>query len=112
MIIIIIIFLNLLAKPGQDIFSFHFRGCGWKLTTVTWDDGEWVWIKVVNHLMTMMFGKDYSEYDYNEKKVCVVVQDSNLKFKYDQEQWNEEYASMICEGATREVDGNSFFFLG
>ena len=56
--------------------------------------------------MTMMFGKDYYEYDYNEKKVCVVIQDCPPKFKYD-----EEYASVICEGATKQLDGNYFFWF-
>lgn len=79
---------------GANNFNFHFRGCGWKNKTVTWDEGEQLWIKVVNHLYTMMFGKDHYEYEYNEKKVCVIAQDSQPNFKYDREQWNDEYEDM------------------
>jgi len=92
------------GNPGQNTFNFYFRGCGWKHKTINWDEGEQVWIKVMNHLMTLMFGGDHFEYYYNEKKVCVVDQSCHADFKYDREQWNEEYASMISEGTATEVD--------
>lgn len=53
-----------------------------------------------------MFGGDYFEYDYNEKKVCFVAQDCQPQFKYDREQWNEEYEDMVSKNTTTgEVDG-------
>ncbi|XP_044170154.1 uncharacterized protein LOC122954217 isoform X3 [Acropora millepora] len=93
---------------GANNFNFHFRGCGWKNKTVTWDEGEQLWIKVVNHLYTMMFGKDHYEYEYNEKKVCVVAQDSQPNYKYDREQWNDEYEDIFSEEATNDhVEGDT-----
>lgn len=67
-----------------------------------------MWIKVVNHLYTMMFGKDHYEYEYNEKKVCVIAQDSQPNFKYDRERWNDEYEDIVSEEATNNhIEGDT-----
>ena len=65
----------------------------------------------MDHLNTMMFGKDHYEYDYNEKKVCVVAQDCQPNFKYDRDQWNGEYSHIISAEATRDVKGNFINFI-
>lgn len=71
-----------------------------------------MWIKVVNHLYTMMFGKDHYEYEYNEKKVCVVAQDSQPNYKYDREQWNDEYEDIFSEEATNDrVEGKLYSLM-
>lgn len=94
------------GKAGQNIFNFHFRGCGWKKKTVNWDEDKQVWVKVLNQLLTLMFGKEFFVYEYNEKKVCMVADDSRPTFKYNAEQWNEEYSNMITEGTTINAEGS------
>lgn len=94
------------GKAGQNIFSFHFRGCGWKKKTANWDEDEQVWVKVMNQLLTLMYGKEFFVYEYNEKKVCMVADDSRPTFKYSAEQWNEEYSNMITEGTTINAEGS------
>ena len=58
------------VKPGHKC---HFCGCGWKRKDVAWDASEINWIRLMDKLMTMMFGGDFLDYDYNEKKICFVV---------------------------------------
>ena len=106
----VLIHLFTAGKAGQNIFRFHFRGCGWKQKNVTWDEGEQVWMKVMNHLFTLMFGDDFFEYEYNEKKVCVVADDSKPTFKYSKEEWNEEYPNMISERTSVNAEGNYTVF--
>ena len=47
----------------QTLFRFYFRGCGWKAKDVFWDHGEILWLKVMDQLMTMMFGNDFLSYE-------------------------------------------------
>lgn len=62
-------------------------------------------MKLMNHLLTLMFGNEFFVYEYNEKKVCMVADDSKPSFKYSAEQWNEEYDNMIIEGTTINAEG-------
>jgi len=82
-----------------------------KEKTVAWDEGEQVWMKAMNHLLTMMFGNDYFVYEYNEKKVCIVADDSKPTFKYSMEEWNEEYPNMISERTSLNAKGNYIHFF-
>ena len=41
----------------------------------------------------------------------MVAQDCQPNFKYDREQWNEEYSHIISTEATRDVKGNYINFI-
>lgn len=69
-----------------------------------------MWIRLVDHLNTMMFGNDHREYDYNEEKASVEAQDCQPHFKYDREQWNEELYRHSAK-ATSDVKGNYTNFI-
>lgn len=59
----------------QTLFHFYFRGCGWKAKDVSWGGNEVTWIRVMDQLMTMMFGADFLEYVYDKKRNCTVSDD-------------------------------------
>lgn len=71
---------------------------------MAWDTEEINWIRVMDNLMTMMFGGDFLDYDYNEKKICFVLEEYRPKYVYNREDWLSEYAQMMttsddmCEG--------------
>ena len=48
----------------------------------------------MDHLMTLMFGQDFFEYTFDEKKTCHVQDDFQPEFKYNREEWLCEYADM------------------
>lgn len=48
----------------------------------------------MDKLMTMMFGEDFLQYDY-DKKICQVIDNCKPNFMYVREDWNEEYFHMI-----------------
>ena len=41
--------------------------------------------------------------------MCVVSEDSQPNFKYDREQWNDEYEDIISEEVIRDVEGKLHF---
>lgn len=92
------------TSEQQNSYNFHFRGCGWKWKDVAWDTDEINWIRVMDKRMTMMFGGDFLDYDYNEKKICIVLEEYRPKYVYNREDWLSEYAQMVitsddmCEG--------------
>ena len=47
---------------------------------MAWDASEINWIRLMDKLMTMMFGGDFLEFDYDEKKICFVVDDFKPTF--------------------------------
>ena len=49
----------------------------------------------MDKLMTMMFGGDFLDYDYDEKKICFVVDKHKPTFVYNREDWLSEYAQMV-----------------
>lgn len=71
----------------QTLFRFYFRGCGWKAKDVFWDHGEILWLKVMDQLMTMMFGADFLSYEYDKKRNCHVQDEDLPQFVYDMEEW-------------------------
>lgn len=92
------------TSKQQNSYNFHFRGCGWKQKDMTWDTDEINWIRIMDKLMTMMFGGDFLDYDYDEKKICFVVDEYMPKYAYNRDDWLSEYAQMVttsddmCEG--------------
>lgn len=48
----------------------------------------------MDHLMTLMFGQDFFEYTFDEKKTCHVQDDFQPEFQYNREEWFCEYAHM------------------
>lgn len=45
----------------------------------------------MDKFMIMMFGGDFLEYDYDEKKICFVVDEFKLIFVYNREDWFSDY---------------------
>lgn len=62
---------------------------------VFWSPEDIRWIKVMDHLMTLMFGQDFIEYTFDAKKTCHMRDDFLPKFKYSREEWLSEYADML-----------------
>ena len=62
---------------------------------MSWDADEIIWIKVMDNLMTMMFGGDFLLYEYDEKKICHVETDCRPTFVYSREDWAAEYDLMV-----------------
>lgn len=52
-----------------------------------WNVDDIFWIRFMDKLMIMMFGEDFFEYDYDEKKLCFVVDECRLIFVYNREEW-------------------------
>lgn len=88
----------------QTLFRFYFRGCGWKAKDVFWDHGEILWLKVMDQLMTMMFGADFLSYGYDRKRNCHVQDEDLPQFVYDMEEWVSTYSDMINENETVKVN--------
>ena len=65
-----------------------------------WDKDEVIWIKIMDHLMSLVYGDDFYEYEYDEKKLCLVSESSQPTFKYERDEWNKDYSNMI--GADHE----------
>ena len=91
----------------QTLFRFYFRGCGWKAKDVFWDHGEILWLKVMDQLMTMMFGADFLSYEYDRKRNCHVQDEDLPQFVYDMEEWVSTYSNMINENETVKGDISS-----
>lgn len=80
------------TSESQTDFPYYFRGCGWKKKVMRWDSNDIFWIRLMDKLMTMMFGGDFFKYDYDDKKTCFVVDESMPTFVYNREEWASEYA--------------------
>ena len=65
----------------------------------------------MDKLMTMMFGGDFLEYDYNEKKICFVVDEFKPTFVYNREDWLSDYAQMVTSDDMCESEGCFCFVL-
>ena len=82
-----------------------------KRKDVAWDASEIHWIRLMDKLMTMMFGGDFLDYDYNEKKICFVVDEYKPTFVYNREEWLSDYAQMVTSGDMCESEGLFCFVL-
>ena len=51
----------------------------------------------MDHLMSLMFGQDFFEYILDAKKTCHVRDDCHPNFKYDREEWLNEYVDMATD---------------
>lgn len=94
------------TNEQQKSYPFHFR-CGWKRKDVAWDASEINWIRLMDKLMTMMFGGDFLEYDYDEKKICFVVDEFKPTFVYNREDWLSDYAQMVTSDDMCESEEHS-----
>ena len=78
--------------------QIHILFCwltGWRSKDVLWDHTDIQWIKVMDHLMSLMFGQDFFEYALDSKKTCHVQDGFKSTFKYNREEWLHEYADML-----------------
>ena len=94
---------------NQNTFQFYFSGCGWKAKSISWDSGDILWIKLLDKLMFMMFGEDFFEYVFDEKRTCHVHDGFKPQFVYNRHEWNCEYENMISNsfGFTSKMQGKS-----
>lgn len=88
------------STEEQSSFPFYFRGCGWKKKDMTWNADDIFWIRLMDKLMTMMFGEDFFEYDYDEKKSCFVADECRPTFVYNREEWVRQYVHMVTSDDT------------
>lgn len=51
----------------------------------------------MDHLMSLMFGQDFFEYILDAKKTCHVQDDCHPRFKYNREEWVNEYVDMATD---------------
>lgn len=77
--------LFVLGKP------FYYRGCGWRPKRMTWSGEEQTWIGKIDQLLSDLFGPDYCNYEYTEKKHCVLVPGQFPLIKYDHDEWEKSY---------------------
>ena len=82
----------------QGSYHFYFRGCGWKAKDMTWGSSEITWIRIMDQLMSMMFGGDFLQYHFDKKKICHVL--DRPTFCYNRDEWLEEYDQMILSENT------------
>lgn len=78
---------------------------------MVWDSDEVVWIRVMDHLMTMTLGGDFLKYEYDKKKICHVIDDYKPAFVYSREDWLEEYACMVTSDAMEMGTKKGLFFI-
>ncbi|XP_068752635.1 sentrin-specific protease 7-like [Montipora capricornis] len=72
-----------------------------------WDKSDVLWIRVMDKLMTMMFGVDFLEYDFDKKKICHVPDSYTPTFVYSREEWLREYTLIVslddtCMGTNQQ----------
>ncbi|XP_068752857.1 sentrin-specific protease 6-like isoform X1 [Montipora capricornis] len=72
-----------------------------------WDKSDVLWIRVMDKLMTMMFGVDFLEYDFDKKKICHVADSYTPTFVYSREEWLREYTLIVslddtCMGTNQQ----------
>lgn len=84
------------TKEQQDTFDFYFRGCGWKTKQVLWSTDDQRWIRLMDKLMSLMFGEDFLQYSFDKKKTCYVHSDFQPQFVYRREEWISEFDDMLC----------------
>ena len=66
----------------------------------------------MDQLMNMMFGKDYLEYCYDDKKICQVRDDIQPTFEYKRDEWTSSYRDMLTSDDTyMSEEGNVLFTL-
>ena len=70
---------------------FYYRGCGWRPKRMTWSEEEQTWIGRIDQLLSDLFGPDYCDYEYTEKKHCVLVPGQFPLMKYDHDEWEKSY---------------------
>ena len=70
---------------------FYYRGCGWRPKRMTWSEEEQTWIGRIDQLLSDLFGPDYCDYEYTEKKHCVMVPGQFPLMKYDHDEWEKSY---------------------
>ena len=94
---------------NQNTFQFYFSGCGWKAKSISWESSDILWIKLLDKLMFMMFGEDFFEYVFDEKRTCHVHDGFKPQFVYNRHEWNCEYENMISNsfGFTSKMQGKS-----
>ena len=51
----------------------------------------------MDHLMSLMFGQDFFEYILDAKKTCHVRDYCHPQFKYNREEWLDEYVDMATD---------------
>lgn len=93
---------------NQNTFQFYFSGCGWKAKSISWESSDILWIKLLDKLMFMMFGEDFFEYVFDEKRTCHVHDGFKPQFVYNRHEWNCEYENMISNsfGFTSKMQGD------
>lgn len=96
---------------NQNTFQFYFSGCGWKAKSVSWKSSDILWIKLLDKLLSMMFGDDFFEYVFDAKRTCHVHDDFKPQIVYNRHEWNCEYEN-ICNsfGFTSKMHGDLKLF--
>ncbi|XP_022784020.1 uncharacterized protein LOC111324674 [Stylophora pistillata] len=101
-------FITEKTLENQNTFQFYFSGCGWKAKSISWKSSDILWIKLLDKLLSMMFGEDFFEYVFDEKRTCHVHDDFKPHTVYNRHEWNCEYEN-ICNsfGFTSKMHGAS-----
>lgn len=79
--------------------KFFFRGCGWPVSKPKpkWCVADKTWITAVDRLMELLFGGEFLRYEYDEKKVCCVIDEDAPDYEYDHDHWEMELLKRLVE---------------
>lgn len=85
---------------------FYYRGCGWRPKKMGWTSTDKLWIESINNLFNELFGPDYCQYMFNERKHCVLVPGQFPTILYDRDEWEMNHLVVPEKAKIDKPDNN------